>query len=345
MENNNNKLIPVTNSLISIEKQLTIGDKIINKKIEELFNKAFKLINSKNIDVNSNHNYLADFLKDESLLVFERGFTSVENFEDYLIALEIFDLIIDLDDKFKLAYYFKGLIYKENACYRYKEDVFDLFFRNFKLNSGANSELFENECLFNFSKALQVDVNFICVLISRIELICFEIQIESKYNIALIDCDNLINIDPNNSDYYRIKANVLYTLGYKNIEMQNDSLSFYKYSLKLNNNNIRTYNNLGRAYLLSENKDLARECFSKAIEIAQNELINKPNNSLLYYYIGYAKIGLFKREGAFFALNKSIELKNVGFMNESVMLEIVSRNKKTDLSDSSHNPITMFNFY
>lgn len=106
MENNKNQLIPVNNSLVSIERQIFIGDKIINQKIEELFNKAFKLINSKNIDISSENNFLYDFLFNEDCLMNEKYTFKAKTKDDYLIALDLLDEIIKLDKYYKLAYYF-----------------------------------------------------------------------------------------------------------------------------------------------------------------------------------------------------------------------------------------------
>lgn len=274
MENNNNKLIPVTNSLISIEKQLTIGDKIINKKIEELFNKAFRLINSKNIDVNSNHNYLADFLKDESLLHSEKFLFLVQNKKDYEYALEIFDKIIQIDCNFKFAYYLKGIVFQKLVLVQ--------------------------ESINSFSKALQIDNQFVSALIERIQL--FEIY---NSELALNDCNKLISIQPDNSEYYLTRANILFSL--KEIK---ESINDYLISIRLDPDNIRAYNNLGRSYLYIEEVELANANCFKAIEIAEDHLVKQPNNYKMYYYIAYAEWQLEKYNKALLSINKSIEIEN-----------------------------------
>jgi tetratricopeptide (TPR) repeat protein len=274
MENNNNKLIPVTNSLISIEKQLTIGDKIINKKIEELFNKAFKLINSKNIDVNSNHNYLADFLKDESLLHSEKFLFLVQNKKDYEYALEIFDKIIQIDCNFKFAYYLKGIVFQKLILVQ--------------------------ESINSFSKALQIDNQFVSALIERIKL--FEIY---NSELALNDCNKLISIQPDNSEYYLTRANILFSL-----EEIKESINDYLISIRLEPNNISAYNNLGRTYLNIEEVELANTNFFKAIEIAEEHLVKQPYNYKLYYYIAYAEYQLEKYNKALLSIDKSIEIEN-----------------------------------
>lgn len=268
----NNKLIPVSNSLVSIERQIAIGDKIINQKIEELFNRAFKLINSKNIDIDSNYNYLADFLKNESLLNSEKFSFLVENEQDYQNAIEIFDKIIKIDSNFKFAYYLKGIIYQKLILVK--------------------------ESIHSFTTALMIDDGFICALIRRKEI--FEIY---NYELALNDCNKLISLQPDNSEYYHSRANILFSL-----EKIKESINDYKICLKLDCSNIRAYNNLGRTYLYIEENELARLNFLKAIEIAEKHLVTNPDNYKLYYYIAYAQHRMDKNNEALLYLNKSFEI-------------------------------------
>lgn len=293
----NNKLIPVNNSLVSIERQLTIGDKIIYQKIEELFNRAFKLINSKNIDTDSNYNYLADFLQNESLLLFEwRRFWS-DNYENIIQALKIFDSIIELNNNFKLAYFFKGIIYGQYSDY--KSEIVELFFNKFKLDK--TEKLFYTESINNFSKVLEIDDKCSYALYQRIFLNVFE----GDDLIALHDCNKLITLNPRCSDSYRIRGNILFSLG-KDL----DSLNDFKLSLELDPNNIRTYNNLGRAHLSFENFTLANKYFHKAIELASIKLKSNPNDPYLYYYIGYANIGIENFIEGQYYLRKSLDINS-----------------------------------
>ena len=268
----NNKLIPINNSLVSIERQIAIGDKIINQKIEELFNRAFKLINSKNIDTDSNYNYLEDFLKNESLLNSEKFSFLVENEQDYQNAIKIFDKIIKIDSNFKFAYYFKGIIYQKLILVQ--------------------------ESIHSFTTALMIDDGFICALIKRKEI--FEIY---NYELALNDCNKLISLQPDNSEYYHSRANILFSL-----EKIKESINDYKICLKLDFSNIRAYNNLGRTYLYIEENELARLNFLKAIEITEKHLVTNPDNYKLYYYIAYALFRMDKNNEALLCLNKCIEV-------------------------------------
>lgn len=337
MEENNKSLITVNSSLAKIEKQIAIGEKIINKTIEELFNKAFKLISSKKIDIDSNHNYLSDFLKDETLLHSEKFSFVVQNDEDYIQALEIFDEIIELNGSFKLAYYFKGLIYKKNYNRRLSNEIYDLFLK--KSNLDKTNDLFYIESIDNFSKVLEIDSEFVYALFERIDL--YE---KENIDLALIDCNKLIYLNPNYSDYYRIRANILIGL-----DKKKESINDFKFSLELDRNNIRAYNNLGRAYLLwSEKKELARENFLKAIELVENNLITDPNNPMLYYFIGYAKIGLLEFNDANFYLKKSVQIKSE-FYFAGLLIELISNttinNKDIKVDDLWRLPICMFRIY
>lgn len=336
MEENNKSLIIVNSSLAKIEKQIAIGEKIINKTIEELFNKAFKLINSKKIDIDSNYNYLSDFLKDETLLHSEKFSFVVQNDEDYIQALEIFDKIIELNGSFKLAYYFKGLIYKKNHNRLLSNEIYGLFF--LKSNLDKTNDLFYIESIDNFSKVLEIDNEFVYALFERIDL-----HEKENIDLALIDCNKLISLNPNYSDYYRIRANILIGL-----DKEKESINDFKKSIKLDSQNIRAYNNLGRAYLLFEKEELARENFLKAIELAESSLITNPNNPILYYFIGYAKIGLEKYNEAIFYLKKSLEIKSEFYFAElliELILNITINNKDIKVDDLWRLPICMFSIY
>lgn len=272
MKENENKLVPVNNSLVSIERQIAIGDKIINQKIEELFNRAFKLINSKNIDSDSNYNYLADFLQNESLLNSEIFLFLVQNEQDYVNALEIFDNIIKIDSNFKFAYYFKGIIYQKLILVQ--------------------------ESISSFSTALLIDDEFVCALIKRVEL--YEIY---NYELALNDWNKLILLRPNNYDYYYKRAYILFLLN--NIsESKKDILFCYK----LEPNNIPFNTILGRILEKMGEEKLAKEIFIEVIELSEKCLIENPNNYKLYYYIGYAQRWLKKNNEALLSLNKCIEI-------------------------------------
>lgn len=337
MEENNKSLITVNSSLAKIEKQIAIGEKIINKTIEGLFNKAFKLISSKKIDIDSNYNYLSDFLKNETLLHSEKFSFVVQNDEDYIQALEIFDEIIELNGSFKLAYYFKGLIYKKNYNRRLSNEIYDLFLK--KSNLDKTNDLFYIESIDNFSKVLEIDSEFVYALFERIDL--YE---KENVDLALIDCNKLISLNPNYSDYYRIRANILIGL-----DKEKESINDFKFSIELDCNNIRAYNNLGRAYLLwSEKKELVREKFLKAIELAESNLITDPNNPMLYYFIGYAKIGLLEFNDANFYLKKSVQIKSE-FYFAGLLIELISNttinNKDIKVDDLWRLPICMFRIY
>lgn len=313
MEENNKSLITINSSLAKIEKQIAIGEKIINRTIEKLFIKAFNLISSKKIDIYENYHYHKYYY----LLGFYTDFDSekfslvVQKDEDYIQALEIFDKIIELDGSFINAYYFKGLIYKKNYNRRFSNEMNDLFLK--KSNLDKTSNLFYIESIDNFSKVLEIDNEFEPALFERIDL--YE---KENIGLALIDCNKLISLIPDYSDYYRIRANLLIGL-----DKEKESINDFKFSLELDSNNIRAYNNLGRAYLLFKNKELARENFLKVIKLATSKLTTEPNNFMLYYFIGYAKIGLLDYNGANFYLKKSLQIKSE-FHFAEVLTELIS---------------------
>lgn len=275
MEENSKSVITVNTSLAKIEKQIAIGEKIINKTIEELFNKAFRLINSKKIDIDSNYNYLSDFLKDETLLDSEKFSFVVQNEEDYIQALELFDKIIELNGSFKLAYYFKGIVLQR-------------------------IHLIEESINF-ISRAIEIDKEFIMAIVKRVELL----EEKFEFDLALNDCNNLIIFKPDCAEFYHTRANVLFSLD-KKIESIND----YNISLELDNTNIRVYNNLGRTYKSLGNDKLAKENFNKAIRLVEENLIVDNKNAKFHYYIGYAKWQLDEFTTSLESLNKAIQINS-----------------------------------
>ena len=338
MKENENKLVPVNNSLVSIERQIAIGDKIINQKIEELFNRAFKLINSKNIDSDSNYNYLADFLQNESLLLFEWERFWQDNYENDIQALKIFDSIIELNKNFKLAYFFKGIIYSGYSDLQ--SEMVKLFFNKSKLDKTEN--LFYTESMNNFSKVLEIDDKCSYALYLRI----FLNVNRGDELIALHDCNKLITLMPLCSDFYRIRGNVLLNLGKKV-----DSLNDFMFSLELDPSNMRTYNNLGRAHLSFENFTLANKYFHKAIELASIQLKSNPNDPYLYYYLGYANTGLGNYIEGQYNLKKSLDINSRFFYAHEIewWVEKIINNtfyKKLNKYELlRYNPVVCFLFY
>jgi hypothetical protein len=110
MENNKNQLIPINNSLVSIERQITIGDKIINQKIEALFNRGFHLMNSYYIKF-SDKNYFFNFTNDINYFKKAKFKYQASNKKDYFEALSIFNEIISLDNNFLFAYFNRCIIF------------------------------------------------------------------------------------------------------------------------------------------------------------------------------------------------------------------------------------------
>lgn len=300
MENNKNQLIPVNNSLVSIERQIFIGDKIINQKIEELFNKAFKLINSKNIDISSENNFLYDFLFNEDCLMNEKYTFKAKTKDDYLIALDLLDEIIKLDKYYKLAYYFKGIISKK---------IFLI-----------------DESIAYFSKAIEIDKKFIVALIERIALL----NDSYKFDLAFNDCNHIISLKPDCAEFYHERANVMFSLGKKN-----ESINDYKVSLELDDTNIRAYNNLGRTYKSLNYFELAKENFNKAISLAEENLAFDNKNAKSNFYIGYAKWQLEKYTASLESLNEAIHI-NPEYTSALQIRAIVNkelRNYKDSIND------------
>lgn len=167
---NNKSLIPVNTSIIRIEKQITIGDKILNNQIENLFNEAFYLMNSKFIKRNS-LNFYSELLKDSESFLFRDFKFQTEIKDDYIKAIEIFDKIISRKPNFKFAYYFRGIAYSRILKFE--------------------------KCIADFTKTIELDNKFIYAFEYRARLGAFA---GSKVKVQIDDYTSAINLISYNAE-------------------------------------------------------------------------------------------------------------------------------------------------
>jgi len=111
-ENNteSNSLVPIQNtSIVKAGNLIKITNKLVFNEIENIFNEAFYLINSKHFQRNSENfcfliQYNSKYLNDRKFKDYEAN-----SDEDYEKAIELFSTVIIKQPSFKYAYYLRGI--------------------------------------------------------------------------------------------------------------------------------------------------------------------------------------------------------------------------------------------
>ncbi|MDR2087422.1 MAG: tetratricopeptide repeat protein [Dysgonamonadaceae bacterium] len=175
MENNKLQIIPSKNLVARIDKQLTIENKILFGSIEKLFNQAFCLLNSKDLE-HSKENFCLAFELNKNYRK-ERKFSyKANNIEDYHQSILLFSEVLKIKPKHILSFDFRGIA--KSALKDYAAAIED------------------------YSKAIEIDPNYATAYVCRGN---------AKYALkdyggAIEDYSKAIEIDPNFADAYSYRA-------------------------------------------------------------------------------------------------------------------------------------------
>ena len=102
-------LIPIgNNQLKKVENAIAITDKILLGEIEQLFNKAFYLINSKDLS-GIEENYCLKLASDKDYLKRNQFKYRAKEKDDYKKAIILFSKVLKTKPKHYFSFYFKGV--------------------------------------------------------------------------------------------------------------------------------------------------------------------------------------------------------------------------------------------
>lgn len=225
-----------------------------------LFNKAFYLINSSNIE-NSSEDYYS-LIQGNANFNDERRFHFKANIEDYKKAIDLFDEFLEINPNCKIAYNYRG--------------VSKL---NIKDYQGA---------ILDYSKAIEINPNYASAFFNKGNVR----MVLKEYEEAIKEYSNAISLNKNNAKYYDLRGIAKQELDdfsgaledFKEvIELApTDYLSyayvaFAKYDLK-NEQKVKAFQDSKRAY----NQIIESKTQVFTIEALKNWL---ENNRELYKYL------------------------------------------------------------
>jgi tetratricopeptide (TPR) repeat protein/S1-C subfamily serine protease len=148
---------------------------------------------------------------------------------------------------------------------------------------------------------------------------------QKKWDLALVDCNKAIQINPNDADFYNNRG-----LLYDEQKKWDLALADYNKAIHINPNLAQAYNNRGSLYDEQKKWDLALTDYNKAIQI-------NPNNATAYYNRGLLYQKQKKWDLALADYNKAIHINpNLAqaYNNRGVLY---SEQKKWDLALADYN--------
>jgi len=269
---NNTQLVPVKNNqLVRLENTLSITNRILFKGIESIFNEAFYLINSKDIERGSENFCLLFEINDQYVNNKKFTFIAISK-DDSIKAIELFTKAIELNPNFKFTHFGRGI-----AKYQIKD------------YKGA---------ILDQTSAIKIDSSFIKAYINRGDSIYwdnFYRQNRSEfYKNVIDDYNKAIELSPLSIDFYIKRANAKWVINFQ------DSINDCTKAIEIEPNNASLYNIRASKKIRIDPKG-AIDDLTKAIEI-------EPNNSLFYLSRGLLRKNLKDHEGAIYDLDIYVEL-------------------------------------
>lgn len=265
-------LVPVQNNqLVRLENTLSITNRLLFKGIVSIFNEAFYLVNSKDIEKGSENFCLLFELND--LYVNNEKFTfTASSVEDSTKAIELFTKAIELNPNFKFSHFGRGI-----AKYQIKD------------YKGA---------ILDQTSAIKIDSSFIKAYINRGDSIYwdnFYRQNKSDfYKNVIDDYNKAIELSPLSVDFYIKRANAKWTINFQS------AIDDCTNAIEIEPNNALLYEERASKKTRIDTKG-AIEDMTKAIEI-------EPNNSSFYFRRGLLKRNIGDYEGAIKDLDRDIEI-------------------------------------
>lgn len=216
------------------ENTIQSNDKILSGVIQQLFNEAFYLINSKNIQRNE-ENYCLLILSDP-LYLKRKKFKFISNsIVEYKEAISLFQHVIHIKPDFKIAFNYCGV-----AKYSLKD---------FK---GA---------IADYNKAIELDTQYAPAYLNRAN----SRKALKDYEGAISDYNKAIEIDPQDAFYFRNRANAK-----KSLKDYDGAIMDYNKAIQIDHQDTLAFNNRAIAkYLLKDYVGTIEDC-NIAIEIDPN---------------------------------------------------------------------------
>jgi tetratricopeptide (TPR) repeat protein len=176
-----NQIIQVqSKNLVKIGKSLSVSNKLIYNGIDELFNEAFYLMNSKYLK-RTNENFLFQIENNRDYIKKNNFKFIAKTDEDFEKAIEYFNKVIELLPNCKHAYLLRGIA---RTNYNFSTNKFYLLY-----------------ILHDFLKALNIDPDFSEVYFYRSKASIY-LSTNPNYYIIIEDLTKAINIDRNNWQAY-----------------------------------------------------------------------------------------------------------------------------------------------
>lgn len=176
-----------------------------------------------------------------------------------------FEVILDIDPSFDLAYYKLGYHYRNMKQYKKTELIWEKF-----VNMTSNDELIKEIKL-------------------QLELIKDDVNYEEGYNLILRGksedgLEKLLPLAENNSDWWNLLFFI--GLGYRQSGNYNEAIKYFEKVLILKDNQVDALNEVGLCYANIARFDQAITNFNKAIEIKPNEYQVLCNRGMTYLQEG-----------------------------------------------------------
>lgn len=269
--NNSQLVLAQNNQLARLESTLSITNRLLFNGMEGLFNEAFYLINSKNVERGLENFCLLFELNDQYLNDEKFKFTA-GSIDDSTKAIELFTKAIELNPNFKFSHFGRGI-----AKYQIKD------------YKGAIEDQ---------TSAIKIDSSFIKAYINRAESIYwdnfFRRDKSEFYKIAISDYNKAIELSPLSVDLYIKRADAKWAISFQ------DSINDCTKAIEIEPNNATLYGirSLKKTHI---DPNGALDDLTKAIEI-------EPNNGTFFFRRGLLKRNIGDHEGAINDLNRKIEI-------------------------------------
>ena len=204
-------LVPIGNTqLVKTNNAIEITNKLISNRIEELFNEAFVLINSKHI-IRNGENFYKNFINDPNYYNLDNFKFEVDrdaNYANYDKAIDFLNEIIKIDSKNKYSYLLKGI--SKIKTYQFEEAISDFslaididskFVDAFKMRAKAKAESF-----YDSWKLRKYEVEHCNEYKNKMFTVTEYKSREHDYLGAISDLTIALEIKPNDSDLYYLRG-------------------------------------------------------------------------------------------------------------------------------------------
>ncbi len=194
-----------------------VKDKQTSNKIEKLFNEAFYLINSVDIERKAK-NYCSLIEQDPKYIQNKKFRYWAQDYNHYKKAIDLFSKIIEIDSNYYLAYNFSGVA--KYKIEKYEDAVAD-FTKAIEIIPTYAESYYRRGIIFadswyddsdraiaDFTKAIENDPKYKDAYISRAKAKTNNYEYEKDYEGAIADYTKAIELDPNNMFLYNNRGEI-----------------------------------------------------------------------------------------------------------------------------------------